>query len=426
MALLSYPHAGQRKIIEETNKFTTVAAGRRFGKTTAGIYWICKVVIDFEEWIAWRGYPGFRIEDFNPAPTVVVGMPTMTMARQIWLTALMNIFEKLPMVTESINKSDSIIYTRGNRPNIYIRGVNDQDGDRLRGLKIVAAMLDEVQDMNLKIIDGVILPAMVDTPGSQAKFIGTPKGKLNVLYKLFQRAELEDYVSYHFKTTDNPNIPRDEIKRAKETLTPRLYRQEFEANFLDFEGSIYSELQEDNRIKYLPGKYDLVVAGYDFGDRNPAIVVFGRNNGNWFLLDTWQPDAKEPVSDPVQRNKLRELCLRHGVQFVYCDPSRPNSILELREEGKKHNCQGMTNSLSGFNPIEEGIQYIHSLIFQKKFFIPDDGSEKFDNYYELMKSYHRKIDKKTDIILEKVADGQNDHLVDATRYALAVGKKGRR
>jgi hypothetical protein len=336
-------------------------------------------------------------------------MPTLKQARKIFWKPLLNVLTNHPLV-KSINKSELSIQLIGDRPEILVLGVNDQDGDRLRGLRIAGFLGDEMQDVKRGIIDEVIIPAMGDTPNSFALFTGTPKGKVNNLYDLDMRSrQFEDWRSFHFFATDNPHLSRAEIERARQTLPPRVFRQEYEASYEDFPGKIFDQLEERHLVTYRPETFERTAIGIDWGDTNAAMVICGKRDNKWWLVDSWQNLSGETILEDEFLAEALRMVQFWGCSRGYADPSRPASILKWRSHLEPLGC----SLFEAFNGISEGNQTINNLLYQNRLFVADE------RVWDELNSYHRKQDR-DGTILDKVADGQMDHRCDSLRYLIAT------
>jgi hypothetical protein len=416
-------HPGQQTIYRSQSRIRTAVMGRRFGKSRLGINELILRSLSF---------PG-AIDPTSPETTLGV-MPTLKQAKKVLWKPLVSLCTntELSGAVESINRTDYTITWKHGKPPIVIAGANDSDGDRIRGFRIWYLLGDEYQDWKPGIFDSVVQPAMTDTEGSRALLTGTPKGKLNHLYEMYQRASRfpEDYQSFNMPTSSNPTIPRSEIERARLILPPRLYRQEYEASFEDFPGKIYYELDNDlNRCDSLPSGFDLTVMGIDFGDINPAFVIWGRRGSKWYWCEGWQGNygseyEKNPVAQPLQDAQILRLARTWKPRITLADPSRPSAILGIRALGIEHGLPGLSNAVGAFNRIEEGLNQVHSLIYQRSLLYPrsshkpHENSVSPDDAFGLFEAYHRKIDK-DGRVTEAIEGGQDDHCPDATRYALS-------
>lgn len=321
-----------------------------------------------------------------------------------------------PLV-DQIDKTECAIRLKGDRPDILCLGLNDGFGDRVRGLRIYKAALDEYQAITQGILDEVIMPAMADTVGSKALITGTPKGKLNGLYMAAQRhLTLEDWAYLHFATADNPFIPRDELTRAELTLDPRIYRQEYLATFEDSPGRVYTELDEFKHLVSQRPEFVTTYLGVDWGDLNPALVVVGMTEfGRYYIVETWQNTTGLPVVSKEFYAEAARLCRKWAVRRTFCDPSRPAAIAELRRVGTHEELPGLQRAIRAFNRISEGCQVVNNLLHCDRLFVHE--SER--GFFEELQSYHRSVDEAGNV-LEEIEDGQVDHRTDALRYLLAT------
>ena len=166
-------HPAQSKIFLDQTTHRTMCCSRRFGKSVLLRAMVCDAAINF------KGH-------YSPLfPSVVaIIMPTLKQARSIHWNPLCDLLRGHPAV-EKIIKSDFRIVIKGNRPDIILRGCNEDGGDSLRGLKLYMAAFDEVQDVKEIVWVDVVSPALADTKDSKAVFCGcvnpetrviTPKG----------------------------------------------------------------------------------------------------------------------------------------------------------------------------------------------------------------------------------------------------------
>ena len=275
-------------------------------------------------------------------------------------------------------------------------------------------MLDEFQDIPIGVFDTVIRPGMSDVPGSEAVFTGTPKGKINSLYEVACREQtLDDWKFFHFFTSDNPYVSRSEIANAKKSLSPRIFAQEFEASFLDFEGKIFTELSE-RAIATPPETFAKTWIGVDWGDRNPCCVAIGMDHENrYWLLDVWENLTGETVPLEDFIGHIGDMAKRWDAYRIYADPANPAHIMSVRRAGKRRGILGLQRAVKGENAIQPGLTVMNNLIYCDRLKFSDKLPRSvFDRYM----SYHWKTDAMARPIEGIVADGQDDHVIDPGRY----------
>ncbi len=124
-----------------------------------------------------------------------------------------------------------------------------QDPDAGRGRKYAHVVVDEAA-MIPKLQEAweqSIRPTLTDLRGS-ADFFSTPKG-INYFKQLYDRglsddSRWADWHSWKLPTYCNPHIPVDEIEEARATLAEKVFLQEYLAEFLDLDGTVFRRVNE--------------------------------------------------------------------------------------------------------------------------------------------------------------------------------------
>ena len=208
----------QKNIANSEARFRVAVSGRRFGKTHIAIRELAKAARHRNQ-ICWYVAPSYRI------------------ARQVVWDKLKNRLRDLNWVAR-VNESDLRIELV-NGSIIALRGADNPDS--LRGVGIDFLCLDEVADIDEKAWSEVLRPTLADRQG-RALFLGTPKGKTNWLFDLYQRGQdttEHQWESWQYTTVDGGVVPEEEIESAKRDLGEREFRQEFLASFEQWSGTIY-------------------------------------------------------------------------------------------------------------------------------------------------------------------------------------------
>ena len=186
--------------------------------------------------------------------------PTFQQAKDIMWQSLKIMAQP---VTKGIRENECII-TLINGRQIHLKGSDRPD--TLRGVGLSYVVMDEYAFMKEEVWSAIVRPVLADVKGD-ALFIGTPNGK-NHFYDLFVAAGAEDneeWGAWTFPSLDNPFIDPKEIFQATKDMPMEYVRQEFEASFSSFGGTIFSNdlfvVKEDNE----PGEFYMTVdpAGYE-------------------------------------------------------------------------------------------------------------------------------------------------------------------
>ena len=219
--------SAQKTIADSDKRFRVLVSGRRFGKTHLAIRELCKAAS-------------------QPNRKVFYVAPSYRMAKQIVWDQLKNRLRELKWI-KRINESDLSIRLV-NDSLISLRGADNEDSMRGVGLNFV--VLDEFSDIDQKAWYEVLRPTLSDTGGS-ALFCGTPKGIGNWAYDIFQHSKIDvdNWQSFQYTTIEGGQVPAEEIHQARNDLDERTFRQEYEASFETFSGTIYYNYSQDSVYK---------------------------------------------------------------------------------------------------------------------------------------------------------------------------------
>lgn len=203
----------QSRIFHDLRRFRVVAAGRRFGKTTLAIPELERMVWGHDR-EAWYIAPSYR------------------QAKQIFWRPLK---KALAPYTKKLNESElSIELAWGSRVALK-SGFNY---DSLRGNGLNGVIFDEYADIPPEAWTEVVRAMLSDKMGT-AMWIGTPKGR-NHFYELGQMAKVtRDWAFYSYTTLQGGNVPPSEVEAARRDLDEKTFRQEYEASFENYAGSVY-------------------------------------------------------------------------------------------------------------------------------------------------------------------------------------------
>tara|TARA_R100000655_G_scaffold37330_1_gene72007 strand:+ start:1740 stop:2834 length:1095 start_codon:yes stop_codon:yes gene_type:complete len=151
--------------------------------------------------------------------------PTYRQGKMIVFPVLRQMFQGF--VGAKLNESEmSVMFDNG--AELAVKGADNEHN--LRGVELTKCVMDEMAYIKPHVWEEIVYPMLATTQGS-VLFIGTPNG-YDVMYDLYTRGQAEpDWESWQFTTLEGGFVPADEIERAKRTMDPVLFRQEFEASF---------------------------------------------------------------------------------------------------------------------------------------------------------------------------------------------------
>jgi predicted phage terminase large subunit-like protein len=298
----------QQEVWNDPTRFKVVAAGRRTGKSRLAAYLLLVNALQTD-----RG-------------NIFYVAPTQGQARDIMWNTLLELGQGLIESSHINNLQIKLV----NGIMISLKGADRPE--TMRGVSLKYLVLDEYADMKPDVWELILRPALADLKGS-ALFIGTPMGR-NHFYELYKLAELgidSDYKAWHYTSYDNPILEKEEVDKAKKSMSSYAFRQEFMASF-EARGS---EMFKETWIKFSEdepaGDYHVAIdlAGFEeVGKKvkskrldNTAIAVVKVGPDGWWVKDIivgrWTLDETatkifqivrdyEPVSVGIERGIARQ------------------------------------------------------------------------------------------------------------------------
>lgn len=377
-----YLTEAQKEIAVDIHRFRVVCCGRRFGKTTLAI----------DQMKA-------RLAIKNSRVCYIA--PTYQQARDIAWETLRKELSNAGKPNEARLEFELV-----NGSKLFLRGW--ESVETLRGQKFDLIVIDEVAMMRNFWLNWqeVIRPTLTDTKG-EALFISTPKG-FNHFYDLFSlETKDEDFKSFHFTTADNPHIPSEEIEKAKKELTEDRFAQEYLADFRKSEGLVYKEFNRKRHLfTRLPDTtFVKTFGGLDFGFTNPAAALTIKKDkyAVYWVTDEWFKTGMTDAQIADYVNALRwEEC--------YPDPESASGIEELKRRGVN-----TREVVKNKDSVRNGINTVRELLNTNRLRIHESCQNliwEFETY-----SYP---EAKPDQPEAEHPIKENDHALDALRYALSM------
>jgi hypothetical protein len=237
-------------------------AGRRSGKTE----------------IAMRGGTSDAAEFFSRTGLedgrFIFGAPTRDQAKEIFWEHLKALCACLPQLREPSESELKIFLSTG----AQLRVVGLDKPHRIEGGHVDGAVIDEVDECKPGVYESTIRPTLSTRgrPPGWIQFIGRPKGR-KLLYRLYNQAlECTDGSMSGHHWTSEGIVDEAELAHARATMDPQMYRQEYLADFINFEGRAYPEFAREKncvRLEYDP-REDLWFF-FDF-NKSPGVAAVGQ------------------------------------------------------------------------------------------------------------------------------------------------------
>lgn len=287
-------HEQQKKVIKSKARFKIIRAGRRSGKST----------LEIEE-MFFEAVTGKNRNIFYIAPN-------QRQARDIIWEALKSRTALIGEANES--RLEMRLPTQdGGHSTIFVAGWENREN--FRGKKAHLIVFDETDTMKDFFIgwQEIFRPALTDTAG-MARFIGTPKKENPNLRRLEKIAQTDsDYACFHFPTTDNPHIPREEIKKVQKELDHNTFKQEYLAEYVDDIGSLFRYISIidvfSNTISKDGEKYLLVDIADDGSDK--TIFSF------WEGLEEYKREEYARLNTETIIAKIREYASQDRIPYSH-------------------------------------------------------------------------------------------------------------
>lgn len=373
-------HTTQKEIAKDNHRFRVLCCGRRWGKTTLAVEEIKGVALSKNARIAYIA-------------------PTIQQARDIaWQMLLKELKPAIKKSKESPSLEIDLYNTKGGTSQIVLRGW--EAIETLRGQFFDFIVIDEVASMrNFNVLwQEVVRPTLTDRKG-QVMFISTPKG-FDHFYDLYNTTD-EDYKSFHYTSYDNPFIPKEEIDKAAKEIPEDRFAQEYLADFRKTEGLVYKEFDRTRHITdEAPKGVSDTILGIDFGYTNPSSIIPIKVDGDnhYWILEEWYKthQTTEQIAEQARLYKATK---------VYADPAEPDRVEILRKAGL--NCRDVSKD------IVAGVDRVRELFKQGRIHISPDCK----NLIHELETY-RYPDRKPERNEEEKPVKENDHALDALRYAL--------
>jgi predicted phage terminase large subunit-like protein len=209
--------------------------------------------------------------------------------------------------------------TTASRGSISIHSADSEGGLRGEGLSLV--VIDEAAHIkDLKMIwETELRPALTDRMG-KAVFISTPAG-FNYFYELFRMADNDpNWQSWQLPSSANPFLDKSELESARQHLPALVYRQEYEAEFVQLEGALFRreffELVDNLPALVKVARYwDLAASTKTYSDYSAGVKVGVDKDGFVYVMDCVRGRWEWPVLIRIIGNTARAE-KSHCTQYV--------------------------------------------------------------------------------------------------------------
>jgi len=345
-----------------------------------------------------------------PVPRYAYIGPTFAQAKDLVWSYCKQYTQDLPGVSYS---ESELTCKLPNRALITLYG-GGQAYNRIRGLYLDGACLDEYPLINPEALNSVIRPALADYQGFGI-VAGTPAGR-DHFYDLKIQAERNPdlWDVFNIPVTETDALDPDELAEMQRQLTPHQFEREMMCSFeAPVENSYYGDLmvqaRMEGRLTKVP--YDpraKVITAWDLGMKDLTTIWFAQKIGQEIrFIDFYQNSGKG--LDHYAR-RLQEKGYLYGAHLL------PHDI-KIRELGTGRSRFETLLSL-GLEPmvvpdhgIADGISGVRSVIPISWF-----DEEKCELGIDALRSYHVQTAPVGMTVRDAPAHTWASHAADAMRY----------
>jgi hypothetical protein len=323
----------QKQIEDDPHRFRVIACGRRWGKS----------------YLAMREAFQMMLRRYDHTGTRQRGWvvsPTFPLVREDWLIA------------ETVLK-DAIItkHQTDMRMDFGAFGFMEfksaeRDDEGLRGAGIDFCIVDEASRVSRKAWEQGLRPALSDKQG-RAVFISTPKGK-NWFYDMFRKGQEGNGIikSWQYPTYTNPRFPKEEWNEIVKTTPTMILKQEYLAEFLEDEASVFKNIDKCLRGAITePKTGEEYTIGLDLGRAEDFTVAVVIRNRDCQVVNLYRQNE---VDWSLQKKQVVALARRYNDALLYVDSTGIGDPIEedLRKSGLKTRNYHFTNQ-SKYELVEQ-------------------------------------------------------------------------
>ena len=356
-----------------------------------------------------------------PGATVLIIAPDYNLASISW-DLQHELIKKFDIETTRDNAKDRILEL-SNGSMIRIASISRVDSAVGRSYDLIIFDEAALNDAGGSAFNIALLPTL-DKYGSKCLFISTPRGD-NWFREFFERGfsndpELSEWLSIHADYHENPRVSQRAIANAKKTMSHAEFEQEFMANFVTFEGQVWS-LDQDciqdltalmTEVAAAPHRLE-IISGLDLGFRDQTAMVVlvtwqdQDENNIYYLIDeyvaTERTTAKhaQEIADRVQRWDL---------DYIFCDSAAAQTRYDLAATYD-------ISTVAAIKSVVDGIGAVGAVIDNNRLIVHEDCVE---SIYALRNyKWKGKVDDGAwNIETQKPEHNRASHCADAIRYAI--------
>jgi hypothetical protein len=279
------PHIHQQLIHNaRTARFRMVCTGRRFGKT------LCLAGELLDRGGEVPGDYGWIAPTYNVAER---GREAFMQAAEIGQPRFVG---RAPARVEFFAEG-------GEKSRVWFLSADNPEN--IRGYGFKGIVVDEAAMISPDVWNYILRPTIAQTLG-WAVFISTPKGR-NWFYDLFTRGldpNEKDYSSFQFPSIASPFFPVSEWEDAQRTLPADVFKQEYEAQFLEDSAGVFRGVSKclfPQKNLTREDRSGAVVIGCDVAKHTDFTVLVAMNQRTGRCIDM---ERFNQLNWPIQKDRI--------------------------------------------------------------------------------------------------------------------------
>jgi len=347
------PHRLQKEILLDNHRFRVLSCGRRWGKSILAMRGIFEMI--YQKWVQTRK----QQRGWIVAPTFPLVREDWMLAEQVLKDAITD--KKITDMRMDLDPFGFIEFKSAER-----------EDEGLRGAGIDFCVVDEASRVSRKSWEMGIRPALSDKEG-KCIFISTPKGR-NWFYELYVKGQSpnEEIKSWQHPTFSNPFFPQLEWNVILETTPELILRQEYYADFLEDDATVFKNLSKCLRgsleIAQPDKKYSI---GIDLGKSIDWTVITVIRESDAQLVHIYRINK---VDWSLQKQHIKMICSQYRNALCYIDSTGLGDPIEEDLRNWGINTRGFKFSNSSKQQL---IERLIVTIEQGLIGIPDCSATKF-------------------------------------------------
>jgi len=385
------PLPSQMAIINAINnpkyRFVCAAVSRRQGKT-----YIANII--------------GQLISLVPNSNILIMSPNYSLS-QISFDLQRNLIKHFDLEVKRDNAKDKVI-EMANGSTVRMGSVTQVDSCVGRSYDLI--IFDEAALADGKDAFNVALRPTLDKPGSKAIFISTPRGRNNWFAEFFYRGyedQFSEWCSIRATYKDNPRMTEQDIEEAKKGMSEAEFKQEYEADFNQFEGQVWNFNHEKcvGNFEEIETRGMDIFAGLDVGYRDPTafcVIGYDWDEERYYVLDEYF-DAEKTTEQHAKEIQL--LINKWDIDYIYIDAAAAQTRYDFAQ-------QYDISTINAKKSILDGIAHVAGIV-------DNDRMEVDQNCVEVMASLDQyQWDPNPNLAKEKPKHNRASHMADAIRYAL--------